>query len=224
MIVTKAIIKKIKEETPSIRWFLFEAKDKSFQFLPGQWLDLKPEGMEKWGGYSMMGPPSDLPFFELAIRKGKNHPTTKWLYEEAKVGDTVDIQGAGGKCFYSPKDNDQVILIMGGIGLTPLMSMARTFFKEKSLSKARMKIFYSVKNKEEWAFKDLLSELEKDERIQVKTLFSQEEGHLEKGDVFDSSKLSHYFLCGPPQMIEDLNKGLLQEGTPQENIHFEKWW
>ena len=89
MIVTKAIIKKIKEETPSIRWFLFEAKDKSFQFLPGQWLDLKPEGMEKWGGYSMMGPPSDLPFFELAIRKGKNHPTTKWLYEEAKVGDTV---------------------------------------------------------------------------------------------------------------------------------------
>ena len=49
MIVTKAIIKKIKEETPSIRWFLLEAKDKSFQFLPGQWLDLKPEGMEKWG-------------------------------------------------------------------------------------------------------------------------------------------------------------------------------
>ena len=224
MIITKAVIKKIKEETPSIRWFLFEVKDNGFQFLPGQWLDLKPEGMEKWGGYSMMGPPSDLPFFELAIRKGKNHPTTKWLYEEAKVGDSVDIQGAGGKCVYFPKDNDQVVLIMGGIGLTPLMSMARTFLNEKSLTKARMKIFYSVKNRDEWAFKDLLSELEKDERIQVKTFFSQEEGRLEKGDVLGTFKSPHYFLCGPPQMIEDLNHGLLQEGIPQESIHFEKWW
>lgn len=224
MTESQAVIKEIKQITPTIRWYLFKVLDKDFHFLPGQWIDLRPEGLSNWGGYSIMGPPGDLPYFELAVRIPKNHLATKWLYEEAKVGHFVDIKGGGGSCVYRPQDHDRTVLVMGGIGLTPLMSMARTFYEKPSLTQARMKIFYSIKNREEWAFKDLFSKLNQDERIQVETFFSQEKGRIGVEVLKGAFKGPQYFICGPPQMIEELNRGLLEEGISQEKIHFEKWW
>lgn len=32
------------------------------------------------------------------------------------------------------------------------------------------------------------------------------------------------FLCGPPPMIEELSKTLLDSGLPKDKILFEKWW
>ena len=224
MTESKALIKEIKQITPTIRWYLFKALNRDFHFLPGQWIDLRPEGLPAWGGYSIMGPPSDLPYFELAVRRPKNHLVTKWLYQEAKVGHSVDIKGGGGSCFYSPQDHDQTVLIMGGIGLTPLMSMARTFNEKSSLTQARMKIFYSVKNLQEWGFKDLFSKLNQDKRIQIETFFSQEKGRMDVEVLKETFERPQYFICGPPQMIEGLSKSLLKSGIPRKKIHFEKWW
>ena len=113
---------------------------------------------------------------------------------------------------------------MGGIGLTPLMSMARTFYEKPDLTQARMKIFYSVKNHQEWAFKDLFSKLNKDKRIQIETFFSQEKGRMDIDHLKGAFEGPQYFICGPPQMIEGLSEALLKSGIPRKKIHFEKWW
>ena len=67
----KAIVKEIREETNTIKWFRFEVQESGFHFLPGQWLDLRPNESFPWGGYSMMTSPEVLPFFELGLRKEK---------------------------------------------------------------------------------------------------------------------------------------------------------
>ena len=129
----KAILVEVREETHLTKWFRFKVQDDSFHFLPGQWLDLRPDDSFPWGGYSMMSPPSDLPYFELGLRKGKSHPTTGWLFEKAREGDSVIIHGPGGRTVYDPELHQESILIMGGIGVTPLLSMARTLYENKTL-------------------------------------------------------------------------------------------
>lgn len=221
----KAILRDVREETHLTKWFRFEVQDNSFRFLPGQWLDLKPDDSFPWGGYSMMSSPLDLPFFELGLRKGKSHPTTGWLFEKAKKGDSVIIHGPGGRTVYDPELHQEAVLIMGGIGVTPLLSMARTLYENKSLKNNKITIFNSVKSNEEWSFRNLFSRLETDERIVVNTIFSHKEGHLTWNNLDVPFKDPHYFLCGPPSMIEELSQGLLEgKCVPRDHVHFEKWW
>ena len=221
----KAILRDVKEETHLTKWFRFELQDDSFHFLPGQWLDLRPDDSFPWGGYSMMSSPSELPYLELGLRKGKSHPTTGWLFEEAKKGDSVIIHGPGGRTVYDPKLHQESVLIMGGIGVTPLLSMARTLHENKELKNNKIAIFNSVKSEEEWSFKSLFCKLDEDERIVVKTIFSHNEGHLTWNSIDAPFKDPHYFLCGPPSMIEEISQGLLKgKAVPRDHVHFEKWW
>mgnify|MGYP001402304210 FL=1 len=46
----KAILRDVKEETHLTKWFRFELQDDSFHFLPGQWLDLRPDDSFPWTG------------------------------------------------------------------------------------------------------------------------------------------------------------------------------
>jgi len=221
----KATLRDVREETDWTKWFYFEVEGHDFSFLPGQWLDLRPDESFPWGGYSMMTSPEDLPFFELGLRKGKSHPTTMWLFDEAKIGDSVIIHGPGGRTVYDPKTHKESVLIMGGIGVTPLLSMARSLYGNKDFKNNKMVIFNSVKNEKEWSFRGLFSQLEKDKRIVVRTSFSHTDGHLNWRDLEGNFVDPHYFICGPPKMIEALSQGLLQGKTvPRDRIHFEKWW
>ena len=221
----KAILVEVREETHLTKWFRFKVQDDSFHFLPGQWLDLRPDDSFPWGGYSMMSPPSELPYFELGLRKGKSHPTTGWLFEKAREGDSVIIHGPGGRTVYDPELHQESVLIMGGIGVTPLLSMARTLYENKTLKNNKIAIFNSVKNEEEWSFRNLFSELDQDERVTVKTIFSHKDGHLAWDSLDVSFRDPHYFLCGPPNMIEEISQGLLKEKlVPRDHVHFEKWW
>ena len=221
----KAILRDVREETHLTKWFRFEVQDDSFHFLPGQWLDLRPDESFPWGGYSMMSSPDDLPYFELGLRKGKSHPTTGWLFENAKKGDSVTIHGPGGKTVYDPGLHKESVLIMGGIGVTPLLSMARALHGKKGFGSNKIMIFNSVKSEDEWSFRRLFSELEEDERISVKTIFSHKDGHLNWKSLEVPFQEPHYFICGPVNMIEDISRGLLKgKEVPRDHVHFEKWW
>ena len=68
--------------------------------------------------------------------------------------------------------------------------------------------------------RELFSQLEEDERIEVRTKFSHVEGHLNWKDLGDLFNDPDYFICGPKEMIEELSQGLLQgKGTPRERVH-----
>ena len=122
-----ATITRIRRETPTIKSFQLDLAGRAIGFRAGQWVDffVTLEGAEAVGGYSITSSPAVQTSISLAIRRDSGgHPATAWLHEEARVGDAVEVS-LGGDFIYEPDEAESVVLIGGGIGLTPLMSIIR---------------------------------------------------------------------------------------------------
>ena len=122
-----ATITRIAQQTPSIKSFDLDLGGRELGFKPGQWVDffVTLEGAEAIGGYSITSSPSLQDSIGLAIKLDEgDHPVTNWLHKSARVGDTVEIS-LGGDFYYTADMDGPIVLIAGGIGLTPLMGIVR---------------------------------------------------------------------------------------------------
>ena len=215
----KLTVVSIKEETSKIKIFKL-AYDQNFTFKPGQWIDLRvPIEGKNIGGYTIISSPDQDGYIELAVRSSLNHPVTKYLHQNLKVGDTLWSSKAQGRFLLADEIlNSPIVFIAGGIGITPILSMIRTLASKKS----SFKLFYSVSYREDIVLQEELSPFaniimtkEGDPRISVQTL---------KENGVDFNLQPHFFICGPKGMIDSLNIELKNSGVPDKNIHFEKWW
>ena len=122
-----ATITAIKRETPTVKSFALDLGGREIGFSAGQWVDLfvSIEGAEAVGGYSITSSPADQSTIRLAVKHdGSDHPVTNWLHDDAREGDLVEVS-LGGEFTYTPDEAPSVVLIGGGIGMTPLMSIVR---------------------------------------------------------------------------------------------------
>jgi len=122
-----AQITAIASATPSIRVLRLAIPDAGFRFLPGQWVDLSIEadGTTHTAGYSIITSPLHRGGIELAIKASARHPVARWVHEHARTGDTVRVSQGQGPFVYLPEMSDNVVLIGGGVGVTPLLSIFR---------------------------------------------------------------------------------------------------
>ncbi|MFT4976260.1 MAG: ferredoxin-NADP reductase [Myxococcota bacterium] len=221
MITTEAVITAVREEARTLRRLQLTVSSPRFAFLPGQWIDLVREPDGSVGGYSMTNAPGELGegVIELGVRRSK-HPVTRWLHDEAKVGDTVTVRGGQGSCVYAPAPGDEVVFVAGGVGITPLLSMARA--ARRSPHPLRAVLLYCVRSPEDVAFRTELTALAADDRLRVVIRASDDlvttEDALRLGGLTAS-----YYLCGPPGMIDTLASGLAAAGLPEDQIRYERW-
>ncbi len=94
-------------------------------YHPGQFLNLRrADGLVR--SYSIASVPCCDAAIELHIQRRQGGAMSQWLIDTLQVGDTVDIQGANGNCFYMPGREQESILMIGtGTGLAPLLGIAR---------------------------------------------------------------------------------------------------
>jgi ring-1,2-phenylacetyl-CoA epoxidase subunit PaaE len=221
-----AKIYSIDKATPKIKIFRIWHGRKDFSFKPGQWIDLyAPLPSEKnIGGYTIISSAHTQEYFDLAIRESLHHPVTKFLHQ-AEVGTEVQVTMGQGKFFLSDEMMQEKALtfIAGGIGVTPILSMIRSLDKTKTA----VKLFYSVSNEEDILFKD---ELKAFSVFSVTKKTTPEwPGETQRISVellkkYKADLKSHFFICGPKEMINILNTDLKIHGVPPTHIHFEKWW
>ena len=122
-----ATIATVSRETPTVMSFALDLGGREIGFSAGQWVDLfvTIEGAEAVGGYSITSSPADQTSIRLAVKHdGSDHPVTNWLHDEARAGDAVEVS-LGGDFIYTPDEAHSIVLIGGGIGMTPLMSIVR---------------------------------------------------------------------------------------------------
>ena len=230
-----ATIIHIAQQTPTIKSFDLDLGGHDLGFKPGQWVDffVTLEGAEAVGGYSITSSPSVQDSIGLAIRLDEgDHPVTNWLHRDAQVGDAVEVS-LGGDFYYTKDMDGPIVLIAGGIGITPLMSIIRAIDEDGRSTPTTL--IYSVSTPSEILFRHDLEEIAR-RNPAISLLFtttrtSQEERGGHSGRISDEllkqarvSVHSLFFICGPPDMIRDIIAMLIRLGVPGSRIKYEQWW
>jgi predicted ferric reductase len=136
-------------------------------------------------------------------------------------GDRVVVEGPYGK-FASDATSRPSIWIAGGIGITPFVSLARSFSNQNPTY-----LFYSAKEDSDFIYKNEFQKIAK-ENDKLKLIFwnSGERGHLTaeqiKNKVGEITKYSFY-LCGPWKMMMSIKKSLKEMHVKDHDIHYEEF-
>lgn len=150
-----------------------------------------------------------------------------------KVGrrDTAHVEGPYG-VFSNRGMPGPFVLIAGGIGITPLMSMLRAMQKEGG-TQPRTLLLYANRTQGDIAFLGELAAIERgSDWLRVVHVLSQEtvggmhhgyvDGSVLKDEVEDLVG-STYFICGPPPMMDALRTTLVELGVPDDQVVTERF-
>jgi predicted ferric reductase len=136
------------------------------------------------------------------------------------MGDPAFVEGPFGR-FLSKSENEQV-WIAGGIGITPFLSMARSF---RDLQK-HVWLHYCTKNEKEAVFlKELQGLSAANPNFTVITHFSDTQGFVNAEMINTQTHLKgkEILLCGPPPMMNSLRKGFINLKVSISSIHLEEF-
>ena len=92
-------------------------------FRPGQFINVKVPGTEAVRSYSMATTAADLPRIELLIRLLPGGVMSDWLINRAAPDDVLEVEGPFGAFFLKDKVRAPHVMIAGGTGLAPMLSM-----------------------------------------------------------------------------------------------------
>jgi ferredoxin-NADP reductase len=121
----------IIEETHNVKSFRFKSqKDAWFQFLPGQHttLFLNIDGADVMRTYTIASSPTRPHTITITSKRMSDGVVTNWMHDNLKVGDVIDALNIGGSFSVAlDKPRRKVLLMSGGSGITPMLSMTRYF-------------------------------------------------------------------------------------------------
>lgn len=156
---------------------------------------------------------------------------SNFFHDHVNEGDILDVKAPGGHFTLDPNDRSPVVLIGGGVGVTPLLSMAKTA-AESGLNR-ELWFFYGVRNGLEHAMKEELTQLARaHDRIHVITCYSRpgdedvEGQHYNHAGHVDVDLLRRYletnnykfFICGPPPMMKTITAQFKDWGVPKDDV------
>ena len=231
-------IKAIEQRTPNVKLFTLDCGQQEFKFNPGQWVDIHLiiDDESHNCGYSISSIPCANNTIEVAVKLAPELKLTEYLHKHSKIGDEVFISHAQGDVYLTEDLAGPFVFIAGGVGITPLYSMMQYINAVKPATSTTL--IYSITTPEEYLFGKELRELAASNpnfRILVAVTRTKQHREPFSGriniEMLRSAKLpvgSNYYLCGPPQMVDDvveILKTLHDElGITKSNVHYDNWW
>lgn len=201
-------------------------------FIAGQYLNLfyEVDGGTTSRPYSIASSPKDAlnGWYELYIHGGGSY-TSAWLFANARVG--MVIQGSvpeGEFCYCPERDGKKVIGISGGMSVTPLYAMAKAVV-DGTLD-LDLTLFCGWDNEEDVLYYEEFAAFAKQcPRFKaVFVLSNEEKPGYETGFVsldlikrYTDPENAAFFLCGPAEMYQTLDRELAPLRIPAERYHQE---
>ncbi len=229
-----ATVSKIVQETPDVKTLRFEFfPEEGFDFHPGQFLNLILESGAKKivRSYSISSAPGNN-YVEITVKKGAPGGTSEMLHNY-KLGDKVKFAAPFGIFYFREGMSKNIVLVCGGSGVAPLMSMIR-YATERKLD-VKITLIYSSKSEQDIIFKNELRELTKiNKNLKLVLTLTREmpkewngrTGRISKemiGEEVDSINSAIFFVCGPKEFIAGIVDMLKSLPVEDKNIILEKW-
>jgi ferredoxin-NADP reductase len=141
-----AVVTEVRDETPTARTIAVELPAWPGH-APGQHVDVRltaPDGYSAQRSYSIASAPGGGRV-ELTVQRLDDGEVSPYLTETLKPGDPLELRGPiGGWFVWDPARPTPVLLLAGGSGIVPLMSMIRT--RAATGSHAPFQLAYSVRS------------------------------------------------------------------------------
>lgn len=215
-------------------------------FNPGQYLtlQLKIPGQAKpvVRCYSLSDSPLHRDYYRITVKRLPPPPSkadappglVSSHLHGMEIGSLIDIRAPSGNFFLDRSSGRPVVLIGGGVGLTPVLSMLNTICE--SGSRRETWFFYGVRFRREHAMYEHLKRIAAEhDNVHLVVCYSNPTETCARGTDFDvegwvsvdllreklPSNNYEFYICGPPPMMEAVSSGLRDWGVPESDIHFE---
>ena len=214
------------ERTPNAVSYRFKKPD-SFSFLAGQF-SLVNLGGKLVHPLSLSSSPEDSEFIEFTKRMTESSYCMK--LKSLVKGETIMVKGPLGK-FMPSESTNNLVLIAGGIGITPIRSILATFEKRKN-NTAKIVLIYGNLNIDDISFKDELENLTLSNYHLVHVLSDTNgvenayQGFINADIISKEVSNIHnaqYLVSGPPVMVEAINKALTSIDVKEEQVLTDKF-
>lgn len=232
-------IYKIFKESSTIKSFYFKRTDNTpiEDYLPGQFITISIKSSKFKQALIRNYTLSDTPgndYFRITVKRENHGKASQYLHDNIKVGDAIEASKPLGDFSLTTRSEKPVVLLSGGVGITPMLSMLEYIIKKQ---KNRSVYFlHSSHDKTVQPMFERLREINTENENVFVSIFhsspnTSEQQFLDydfKGiiskDYLNKTLPSldmDYFLCGPVGFMENIYSHLMSFKIPEDAIHYE---
>jgi ferredoxin-NADP reductase len=229
-------VSRIFQETPDVKTFRLMnpvGGALPFSYLPGQFLTVTvpSDGKPVKRTYTIASSPTQQDYAEITVKHEEGGVVSGHLHTQVHPGALLEFSGPSGSFIFTGRECKCILLIGGGVGITPLMSVLR-YLTDRSWP-GDIYLLYGVRTAQDIIFREELDYLQRRHpNLRVVITVSRPEGTDWKGRTGRISKelivesvpdlTSRYVhICGPVPMMEAAKRILAELGVPNERIKTE---
>jgi ferredoxin-NADP reductase/Fe-S-cluster-containing hydrogenase component 2 len=233
--VGKLKLGEVVEVTHNVKTFRFNPPnggDIPFDYLPGQFLTLHiaPRGVPTRRSYTIASSPTWRDRIEITVKREPHGLVSRWLHDELKVGDEVELEAPNGTFVFSGEQAASVVLIGAGVGITPMMSVTR-YLTDKGWP-GKVSLILGFRAPRDFIFREELEQLKaRNPNLSVTVTMSNpgDEAWFGKCGRIDAALLESVkdiarrraHICGPPSMMDGVKGALIGLGLPENQLRTE---
>ena len=227
-----------QQETPDVRTFRLGLGDGAalpFEHRPGQYLTLKVDTGQRRVGrcYTIASSPTNREWCEITVKRDPQGVVSNWLHDHLQAGDRLAVGGSAGRFVFTGEEAGHVVLIAAGVGITPVMSIARWLVARDW--PGRIDFLVAARSERDIIFHDELVAMERAmPGLTLRITLSQpatEQWEGSRGRISlemlrewvpdIASSPAEVFLCGPNAMMQAVREHLAELGVPSSRVHTE---
>ncbi|MFX1675859.1 2Fe-2S iron-sulfur cluster-binding protein [Paraburkholderia sp. A2WS-5] len=217
-------------------------------FVAGQFVTLRlplPGGEPLLRTYSLSGDPADTARWRISVKRepapaGREDLApgrgSSYLHDAVQVGDELEAAGPSGAFVCGDDITRPVVLMSGGVGLTPLVSMLHRLRAMAGARDRRVYFIHACENGAVHAFgREVQAVAAECPNVRVHVCYRQPAAQDRRAQTFDSEGLItretlqgllplddyEVYLCGPPAFMQANWRLLRSLGVARERIHYE---
>jgi ferredoxin-NADP reductase/DMSO/TMAO reductase YedYZ heme-binding membrane subunit len=226
-------IVRIFDESHDVKTFRFAMPDGGplpFEHVAGQYLNLALtiDGKRVNRSYTIASSPTRNAYCEISVKRAANGYGSKHLHETWREGSLVKVSAPAGKFVFAGHESERVVLIAGGIGITPMMSVVRSLTDRGWTGD--MYLMFSVRKLVDFVFRDELAYLQaRFPKLRVRVTLTNDpnvtwdgaRGQITREMIegfVPGLKHGPILLCGPDPMMSGMRKLLVGMRIPDAEI------
>ncbi|QCL74818.1 2Fe-2S iron-sulfur cluster binding domain-containing protein [Agrobacterium tumefaciens] len=201
-------------------------------FLAGQYLSIKVDGIER--SYSLTNAAlEELDHYSLGIRSVEGGALSPKIWNKARQGAIIEVRPPSGVFVLPTAPDFPVVLIAGGIGITPFLSYLETMAERPEIRQPLI-LHYACRSAAERPFRDRLTQLaQKLPTLRIILYLSQPQpgddfdihGRFDVSHIADEllAARARFYICASNAMIDTVERDLRDRGVPKFEFFKERF-